>query len=315
MNIQQFQYVLAVVDLKNFEAAAEKCFISQSTLSTMIGRFESEIGIKIFNRKTKPVSVTAEGERLVERLRIILSEIDALKNVVQELKGEMIGDLKIGVIPTIAPYLLPLFLTDFAQLFPKVKIIVKEMTTAEIQKALKIRTLDVGILALSLEDKLLEEIDLYSEPFLLYDCTDERASTKVSVNNLDYSKLCLLQEGHCLRTQVKTLCDLSNQFSDDDSNFEFESGSMDSLLRITKARKGITVIPYLASIGLPEAAKENLVEFKSPVPVRRVGLVTHKFFVKKKLLNELKGVIEQSAMPLLPKLEALQVLDPLDKQR
>ena len=111
MNIQQFQYVLAVVEFKHFETAAETCCITQSTLSTMINRFEDEIGIKVFNRKTKPVSITKEGSQIIERLRIIQKEIDALNNVVQELKGEMIGELRIGIIPTIAPDLLPLFLS------------------------------------------------------------------------------------------------------------------------------------------------------------------------------------------------------------
>ncbi|SNR14867.1 hydrogen peroxide-inducible genes activator [Tenacibaculum jejuense] len=312
MNIQQFQYVLAVVDLKNFEAAAEKCFVTQSTLSTMIGRFEKEIGIKIFNRKTKPVSITVEGEEIIKRLRILANEVDALNNLVQELKGEMIGELKIGIIPTVAPYLLPLFLTNFAEAFPKVKIIVREMTTSEIQKALKIRSIDVGILALPLEDDMLNEVDLYSEPFVLYDCSEGDITSKISVNDIDYSKLCLLQEGHCLRTQVQRICDLSDQYTNRDENFEFESGSMDSLLRITRARKGMTILPYLATTDLSPDIKQRLVEFDKPIPVRKVGLVTHKFFVKKKLLSELKLLIQNSVIEHLPQKESeYKILKPL----
>ncbi|WP_299837307.1 hydrogen peroxide-inducible genes activator [uncultured Tenacibaculum sp.] len=312
MNIQQFQYVLAVVDLKNFEAAAEKCFVTQSTLSTMIGRFEKEIGIKIFNRKTKPVSITVEGEEIIKRLRILASEVDALNNLVQELKGEMIGELKIGIIPTVAPYLLPLFLTNFAEAFPKVKIIVREMTTSEIQKALKIRSIDVGVLALPLEDDMLNEVDLYSEPFVLYDCSEGDITSKISVNDIDYSKLCLLQEGHCLRTQVQRICDLSDQYTNRDENFEFESGSMDSLLRITRARKGMTILPYLATTDLSTDIKQRLVEFDKPIPVRKVGLVTHKFFVKKKLLSELKLLIQNSVIEHLPQKESeYKILKPL----
>ncbi|WP_299714708.1 hydrogen peroxide-inducible genes activator [uncultured Tenacibaculum sp.] len=312
MNIQQFQYVLAVVDLKNFEAAAEKCFVTQSTLSTMIGRFEKEIGIKIFNRKTKPVSITVEGEEIIKRLRILASEVDALNNLVQELKGEMIGELKIGIIPTVAPYLLPLFLTNFAEAFPKVKIIVREMTTSEIQKALKIRSIDVGVLALPLEDDMLNEVDLYSEPFVLYDCSEGDITSKISVNDIDYSKLCLLQEGHCLRTQVQRICDLSDQYTNRDENFEFESGSMDSLLRITRARKGMTILPYLATTDLSSDIKQRLIEFDKPIPVRKVGLVTHKFFVKKKLLSELKLLIQNSVIEHLPQKESeYKILKPL----
>jgi len=311
MNIQQFQYVLAVVDLRNFEAAAEKCSVSQSTLSTMIGRFEEEIGIKVFNRKTKPVSITAEGQQVIQRLRIVMNEIDILKNVVQELKGEMAGELKIGIIPTIAPYLLPLFLTGFSAQFPKVKIIMKEMTTAQIQHALKMRDIDAGVLALPLEDQELQEIALYPEPFLVYDCTEAHPHTQVSIKSLDYSKLCLLQEGHCLRTQVQEICDLSDLVPKGDRNFEIQSGSMDSLLRVTRARQGITIIPYLASLDFPQVERGRLIPFEPPVPVRNVGLITHKFFVKKKLLADLQQVIQQSVAGLIPHTEKYRVYKPV----
>lgn len=311
MNIQQFQYVLAVVDSKNFEEAAERCFITQSTLSTMIGRLEDEIGIKIFNRKTKPVSVTSEGEVIINRLRIVLNEIDSLNNVVQELKGKMVGELKIGIIPTVALYLLPLFLTKFAHRFPNVTIIIKELTTTQIQQELKIRTLDIGLLALPLHDDELIEQELYSEPFLAYDCRGEKSRSKISVNNLDYSKLWLLQEGHCLRTQVYQICELSNQNPKSNVNFEFESGSMGSLLSFTKASKGITIIPYLASVDFSAEDKANLIEFKDPVPVRSVGLLTHKFFVKKQLLKALQEIIKESVSELLPVSEKLTVIKPI----
>lgn len=312
MNIQQFQYVLAVVDLKNFEAAAERCFVTQSTLSTMIGKFEDEIGIKIFNRKTKPVSITSDGELIINRLRIVLEEIDSLNNVVKELKGEMVGELRIGIIPTVAPYLLPLFLTDFADRFPKVNIIVKEMTTNQIREALKLRTLDVGLLAIPLEDEELIEHELYSEPFLVYDCREVKSKTKISVNNLDYSKLWLLQEGHCLRTQVSQICEMSNQNPKSNINFEFESGSMGSLLRFTKASKGITIIPYLASLDFSKEDQANLIEFKKPIPVRSVGLLTHKFFVKNKMLKELQEVIQEAISDLIPEDKYLKVMKPIN---
>ncbi|UTW61741.1 LysR family transcriptional regulator [bacterium SCSIO 12741] len=294
MNIQQFQYVLAVVDFKNFELAAEHCFVTQSTLSTMIGRLEDEMGIKIFNRKTKPVSLTKEGEELIIQFRVILKEIDSLKNVVQELKGEVAGELRMGIIPTIAPFLLPLFLKSFAEAFPKVEFIVREMTTADIQKALRNRVLDIGILAIPLEDPDLTELPLYDEPFLIYDCREEPFDGPISIEELDYSKLFLLQEGHCLRTQVLQICELSNQYTTGKQNFEFESGSMDSLLRFTKANEGMTIVPFLASLDLPAKDKKCLVDFKLPTPVRSIGLITHKHFVKKRLLQELQKAIQQA---------------------
>lgn len=311
MNIQQFQYVLAVVDSKNFELAAERCFVTQSTLSTMIGRFEDEIGIKIFNRKTKPVSITLEGEQIINRLRIAVNEVDSLKNVIQEIKGEMVGELKIGVIPTIAPYILPLFLSKFAAKFPKVKIIVREIPTAEIRESLRNRTLDIGVLAIPIDDPELVEQEMYTESFMVYDCSEDKKKGKTSIRELDYSKLWLLQEGHCLRTQVYKICEHFDLFPKIDTNFEFESGSMDSLLRFTKANKGLTIVPYLASLDFSAEEKKNLVEFKNPKLVRSVGLLTHKFFVKKRLANELQKIIEESVSKLLPEIGKSEVINPI----
>jgi len=312
MNIQQFQYVLAVVDFKNFEDAAEKCHVTQSTLSTMIGKLEKELDIKIFNRKTKPVTITPEGQQLIDRFRIITNELDILDNLTQELKGEMVGELRIAIIPTITPYLLPLFLSKFTNKFPKVTLIVKEMTTSEITHALKIRSIDIGILALPINERELSEIELFSEPFLIYDCTEENNQTKIPISDLDYSKLFLLSDGHCLRTQVQKVCELSTKHATKDFNFEFESGSMDSLLRVTKNRKGITIIPYLASIDLPEEESDKIMRFEPPIPVRQVGLVTHNFFVKKKLLKSLKSIISEATDDLIPRLkDEKQIMNPL----
>lgn len=311
MNIQQFQYVLAVLDSKNFEMAAEKCFVTQSTLSTMIKKLEDQLGILIFNRGTKPVSVTTEGRQIIERLRIIINEIDQLDNLVQELKGEMIGDLRIGIIPTIAPYLLPRFLPVFADKFTKVRILVKEMSTDQMQRDLKMGNLDVGILALTLGDKELIEKELFTEPFLIYDCRKVRKVSKICSKKLDYSKLWLLEEGHCLRTQVHKICDRSKASPQRNSNFEFESGSMDSLIRFTKVNNGMTIIPYLASIDFPVEEKGNLIEFEQPTPVRSIGLVTHKHFVKTMLLDELQKVILESVAGLLPRTIRSEIIKPV----
>lgn len=310
MNIQQFNYVLSVVDSKTFEAAAERCYVTQSTLSTMISRFEDEIGVQIFNRKTKPVSITPEGALIIDRLRIIVNEIDSLDNALQEMKGEMKGELKIGVIPTLAPYLLPLFLTKFASKFPRVNIVVKEMTTAQIQKALKNRLLDVGLLAIPLEDDDLAEQELFTEPFLIFDCREEKGQASISIDNLDYDNLWLLQEGHCMRTQVLKICELSSQRGERKLNFQFESGSMGSLLEFTKASKGITIVPYLASYNFSKKDQKNLLDFSAPTPVRSVGLITHKFFVKKQLLEGLIDTIQTEVKDLIPLKDNLTVLKP-----
>lgn len=312
MNIQQFQYVLAVAELRHFEHAANKCFVTQSTLSTMIGKFEAEIGIKIFDRRTKPVSITKDGREIIEQLQLIVRSINTLDDKIQQLKGEMIGELQIGVIPTIAPYLLPLFLSEFAHKFSQVRISVQEMISKDIQQSLKNGSLDIGIMATPLEDAELQEFPLYNEPFLLYDCfSEDTDNSTADIKKLNYAQLLLLEEGHCFRTQVQQICQLSKIAPKSSMNFEFRAGSIDSLIRFTKAHKGITLLPQMAALDLGEEAKNRLKNFTPPVPIRAVGLVVHQHFVKTRLLKELQHFIQGRVSQRLEEVAEGQLLKPV----
>lgn len=299
MNIQQFQYVLALAELRHFEKAADKCCITQSTLSTMVSRFEEEIGIKVFDRKKKPVAVTAEGAILLEQLKKIDKEIAHLKEIGSEIKGEVKGQLSISVIPTIAPFILPLFLHDFAAKFPALNIEVKEETTAEILRRLKSRELDLGILSIPVKDKDILEVKLYDEPFVFYDAGVENEPL-VSVKSLDLSNMCLLEEGHCMRNQVLELCNFHDIQLNNALNFKYKAGSIDSLLRFVKANKASTLLPYLSAIELDPTEARRVSRFQHPVPYRSVGLVVHRHFVKHKLLEMLQQEIMAKVAPLLP---------------
>lgn len=309
MNTKQYQYILAVAELKNFGLAADKCFISQSTLSTMIGRFEDEIGIRIFDRSTKPISITQEGKELIAQIKLIGREIKVLDEKIQGIKGECIGELKIGVIPTVAPYLLPEFLNGFAKHYPKMKFDVSEMTTDQILELLESRELDVGILALPLENKNLVEIPLYNEAFVLYDCSNSTKNTYADLKTLDYSNFWLLAEGHCLHNQVYKLCDWPVQ-ANERVNFNFKAGSIESLIRFVKLNKGISLLPYLATRGFPEKEAKKLSYFKEAVPVRTIGLLTHQHFVKKQVLEFMKEEIQAKILPLLKSSESEIVISP-----
>ncbi len=299
MNLQQIKYILAVKELETFGLAAHKCFVTQSTLSTMIGRFEEEIGIKIFDRKTKPVSVTKEGERLIQQLRLISKEVKTLYELVQLLKGELSGSLHIGIIPTVAPYILPEFLNDFAEKLPNILFTVSEMTTRTIIDLLRKRELDIGILAIPLSRSELVEIPLYNESFVLYDCTDENTKDYSNLENIDFNKFWLLEEGHCLSNQIKSICDFDNCKDKADINFNFRAGSIDSLIRFVKINRGITMLPYLASLDLTPKERKKVKYFNPPVPTRSIGLVVHKHFVKKQLLNLLQTEIQHKISPRL----------------
>lgn len=299
MNIQQIEYILAVAELRNFGQAADKCFITQSTLSTMVKRFENEISIPIFDRKTKPITITKEGEAILNQLKLISKEITILEEIVQTVKGELSGELKIGVIPTIAPYILPHFLNGFASKFPQLTFAVSEITTGMISDFLLKRELDIGIVALPLNNDNFIEIPLYNEPFVLYDCTDSKVKKFPKIEELNFDHFWLLEEGHCLSTQVKRICDFDGCKSKDGVNFDFKAGSIDSLIRFVKMERGLTLLPYLSTLDFPERERKNLSEFRSSVPVRTVGLVVHKHFVKKQIIELLQREIQEKIQPLL----------------
>ncbi|MCX6317263.1 MAG: LysR substrate-binding domain-containing protein [Bacteroidetes bacterium] len=302
MNIQQFQYVLAVAENRHFEQAAEKCYITQSTLSTMISKLEEEIGVRIFDRKKKPVQITNEGLIIIEQIKRINNSISQLGELVKEIKGEVKGNLSIAAIPTIAPYLLPLFLQDFAGQFSDLHIQVKEQTTSEIVRQVKLRELDLGIVSIPLKDPDLVEVKLYDEPFVLYDAGQTHAND-ISIKKMDVSNLWLMEEGHCLRTQVEKLCKLSNRQIKPKVNFDFKAGSIDSLVRFVKAGKSATLLPYLSVNNLPREELKYIRQFSAPVPMRSVGIIVHKHFVKKHVLDLIQQEILKKVNPLLPKMK------------
>lgn len=299
MNIQQYKYVLGLAKYRHFEEAANNCFISQSTLSTMISRFENEIGVLIFDRKKKPVQITQEGELIINQLKHIIKEIDSLNELTHEIKGEVKGKLNISVIPTIAPFLLPLFLQDFALKFKDLDIEVKEQTTAEIMRQLKNRDIDIGIVSVPIDDSEIEEIELYNEPFLFFDMA-HRNREMVKPKDLKSNSLYLLEEGHCMRTQIVQLCDMYKLSTKSKLNFDYKAGSIDSLLRFVKANGATTLLPYLSTLNFAANEKECLARFVDPVPYRTVGLVVHRHFVKKKILEALKAEILKNVVGLLP---------------
>jgi len=299
MNIQQFQYIVALAENRHFVKASEQCFISQSTLSTMISKFEDEIGLKIFDRSKKPVELTSEGERILEQIKMIQREIGQLEEMTKEIKGEVKGTLSIAVPPTIAPFLLPLFLQSFAKKFPNLSIQVKEQTTGEILRQLSSRELDIGIVSTPLVQKDVVEYPLYHEPFMFYNAGEERQD-QLTADSMDVSNLCLLEEGHCMRTQVVNLCDLHKLNLRSTFNFDYKAGSIDSLLRFVKANKASTLLPFLATLEMSEEERERLSAFAKPVPFRTIGLAVHKHFVKHKILEVMKESILKEVSQVLP---------------
>jgi LysR family hydrogen peroxide-inducible transcriptional activator len=295
VTLVQLQYILAVDTWRHFATAAEKCFVTQPTLSMQIQKMEEELGVRIFDRSKVPVVPTDEGVAIIAQAREVLREADRLVALAQEKKGELVGELKVGIIPTLAPYLLPLFLKTFLKRFPGIRLTITELTTDAIVEKLKKNVLDAGLLVTPLEADGINEHPLFYEEFVVYVSPDELAYKKryVLADDIDVRHLWLLEEGHCLRSQIMHLCELRT-LTRERNNFQYDAGSVETLKKLVETRNGITILPELALQDLTRRQMKMVRHFKPPAPVREVSLATHRNFVKKKFLDVLSETILQS---------------------
>ncbi len=292
MNLQQLEYIVAVDTLKHFSAAAAKCNVTQPTLSMMIQKLEEELDVKIFDRSKQPVQTTEIGQTVIDQARMILGEAGNLKKLVAQQKGTISGELRIGIIPTLAPYLLPLFLNQFLKKYPLLKLKISELTTDQIIERLNAQHLDAGILATPLKNPTLQELPLFYEQFVVYASQAEKMMKKkyLLAADIDVNRLWLLEEGHCLRSQVVNLCELKRKEALL-QNLDYEAGSIETLRKMVDLNNGITILPELALRDLTKTQMKNIRYFKSPAPVREVSIVTYRYFVKYHLIEALKKEI------------------------
>ncbi len=310
ISISQVEYVLALHKTGSFSEAANLCFVTQSTLSTMIKKLENQFDYKIFERKSKPIVLTQEGKLLINQFKAIYSQFEQLEELVQETKDQMHGTLSIGIIPTVAPFLLPLFLDRLVSQYQNIKFSIFEITTNEIIQRIKNKELDVGILSIPITDKDLHQTTLYTEEFFVYDASVKNKSTKkFKIEEIDLSRLWLLEESHCLSHQIDQICHLKKKRSIS-NNLSYNSGSLLSLLELVNINKGLTLLPKLAIRNEKLVNKKMVYSFKSPSPAREIGLVTHPDFVKKRILNVLESEIKKSVKPILNKNKKVFIVKP-----
>jgi LysR family hydrogen peroxide-inducible transcriptional activator len=292
MNLQQLEYIVAVDTHRHFVKAAEHCYVTQATLSMMIKKLEEELGIKIFDRSKVPVMPTDIGTSIIEQARVTLKESKKIEEIVSHQKGTLKGHLRIGIIPTLAPYLLPLFLPEFLEHYPLVKLHISELNTDTIIKELEAQHLDAGILATPLNRQALTETPLFYEQFVVYISPGNKLIRKKYMlpGDLDINQLWLLEEGHCLRNQVLNLCELKKRESEL-HHLDYEAGSIETLRKLVKINQGITIIPELAISDLPEQELDCVRYFKPPAPVREISIVTYRHYVKQRLIEALQKMI------------------------
>lgn len=313
MTITQLQYVLAVAEHKNFTLAAEKCFVTQPTLSMQIQKVEEELKIQIFDRSKKPIQLTDIGQKIVNQAKNIVNEADRMQDIVEQQKGFIGGEFRLGIIPTIMPTLLPMFLTNFIKKFPKVKLIIEELNTDEIIVKLKNGNLDAAIAATPLTEEKLKEIVLYYEPFVAYIPEKHRIADKkeIEVSDLNLDEILLLQDGHCFRDGILNLC--KNQDVISANNFQIQSGSFETLIKLADEGLGLTLLPYLHTLDLNEVDKLKLKHFTDPKPAREVSLIFPKTELKIQIIDALKQTISGVIRGAIA-FQNVQIISPISKK-
>ncbi len=292
MTLVQLEYIVAVDKYRHFAKAAAECFVTQPSLSTQIQKLEEELGVKIFDRNKQPVLPTDAGKEIIEQAHKILAEASYLNDIVDIKKGRLSGELRLGIIPTLAPYVLPLFIQSFTKKYPEIRLIITEYTTDIIVAKLREGRIDAGILVTPLQEHGIKEDVLFYEELIAYVSKKNAAFHKTYMlpNDIDPEKLWLLEEGHCLRSQIVNLCELK-PITIEKRNFLYEAGSVETLKRMVDLYDGITILPELATLELGVKEQKQLRYFRTPSPVREISIVTHRDFVKKRMINALKQLL------------------------
>lgn len=290
MTLTQLNYILAVDRCRNFAQAAKECFVTQPTLSMQIQKLEDYLQIIIFDRSKSPVEPTPMGKKVLEYAKKVIQGAQELEELSKTLRGEVSGEFILAVIPTLAPYILPLFVQDFVDKYPQVQLKIYEQQTDDIIKNLKEGKVDGAILAAPLEVKELQEEHLFYEPFKIFLSPSHELLKKKSMDekDLDIKEAWLLKEGHCLRAQALQLCQFSK--TQGERPLFFEAGSLETLVNMVKSGRGFTVLPFLATRNMSEGDQKLLKDFKNQVPVRDVCFVTGPHSMKKSIE---KALIDQ----------------------
>jgi LysR family hydrogen peroxide-inducible transcriptional activator len=296
MNIQQLEYIVALDNQRHFAKAAEVCFVSQPTLSAMIQKLEEELGVQLFDRVKHPIEPTAVGKHVIEQARISLKNFKQIKEIVEHEQNIVKGEFKLGVIPTIAPYVVPELLQKQQKTNNDIELILKEKPTNTIIDELVAGTLDGGLLAGPLNHPQIVEHPIYYEKFYAYVSPNDKAHNykEIDLEKVDINDIWLLENIHCLRGQIERLCKMKKQSSNQFSYMRYEAGSINTLINIVDYNSGMTIVPEMIAMNLSEDKQENLREFKDLTAVREVSLVVNKDYVRKTMLRIIIETIRQS---------------------
>ncbi len=296
MNIRDLEYLIAVDEERHFHRAAERCFVSQPTLSGQLKKLEEELGVLLVERNNRQVSMTEAGEAVVKHARAVLAEIRTIKDVADFYHDPMVGDVRVGIIPTIAPYLLPVIMPPLNKSFPQLKIWLYEYQTHVLLEKLQRAELDFLILALPIEKHEFTELDLFREPFRLAVKKDHALAKKKHINLGDIAnqELLLLEEGHCLRGHILDVCLLAGVKEEG----QYHATSLETLRHMVGEGMGMTLIPELAvPVKTRKSDEIRYIEFSDPKPNRRIGMLYRKNSYREEAFNNISELIK-SVLPV-----------------
>ncbi len=309
-SITQLQYIVSVDTYRHFALAAEKCFVSQPTLSMQIKKLENELDIILFDRSKQPVIPTDIGIKIIEQARIILKEENKIQEIIKAHNNEISGNLIIGIIPTLATSLIPRFLGSFTKKYPLVSLDIREMKTETILEDLKADIIDVGILVTPIPDKSLKSTPLFWEEIKLYVNQKHNIYRKedVKIEELGNDDLWLLSSGNCFQSQVINLC-ASREQNMGKSRFTYQSNSFETLIRMVDKEGGYTLLPELTVIDLPMSKTKQVKGFSNFTPLREVSTVAARNFTKSRLIESLNFCIRESVSPVMHYKERGQIVE------
>ena len=309
MTLNQLLYVTTLNRVGNFRKAAESLGISQPALSLQVQKLEEELGISLFNRSTKPMEVTADGALFLEKAQEILTNVNQLSKISDEINETYKGKLTVGIIPTLAPFLVPLFAEALQSDYPGFGLDIHEVITERVVRGVKMGELDVGIISTPITTRGIEVLPLFYEEFYLYTSTNLMSKgNEMRLEDIPYDHLWLLDEGNCFRDQVNDLCDLNKIRKE--KTFIYRSNSIDALVRIVDSKGGVTILPELSTLSLTAEQEYNIKRISGIPKVREISLIVTKGYNKKRFIVKLEEYIKANVPGHMIKQRKFEIVDP-----
>lgn len=307
MTFNQLHYALVLRKKGNFKRAADQLGISQPALSLQIQKLEEEIGIKLFDRRTNPVEASEDGAKFLLRAQDIVNGVRKLEQYAGDLQESYDGKVEIGIIPTLAPFLVPLFINQLQKDFPNLRLMIKELTTNNVVTGVREGTLDAGIISTPIRSFGIESTPLFYERFYIYTGLPN-TGVEFSLDDIDYKELWLLNEGNCFRDQINDFCDLKQ--IQQNKALVYQSNSIDALIRIVDTKGGTTILPELTTLSLSETQEDYLKSIKGKPKAREIGLITTPQPSKQRYIDLLQTYILQNIPAPMLQNDDYEVVDP-----